>query len=445
MIKEQETPQEKRPPLPTLRINRNERIVAINGQIVQFQKYSIAWQVFLFLASKPNTDIDGLEIKSVEGKAGSRKRDRGISFIENLRKLIKDDYHNPRILIKTGRIGKNYGRYRLNARIEFTEESLSPKKPKKERRAAYMVDLKKEQEEIMRALFSINPQRNGYENTRTKDAVMDIYGSRLFAAIDPGERRRETRWCYSSLNAIRNASMEKLRRNWNKPPEQRLPKIREFIKWLKEQPEYANATLEDLELVARRKISFEELKKKAVPVPVEKQIFPENPVPPHPASAVKKNPPIQPPPSPQTTERSIKPMRLAITPIKTVESPIGLPVLTHEEIFVLAFNFLRIKERSPELLEKTGVILVRYDNDVERLCQSLKVDIEKNRKAVQVGGGMVFDRKALAVSLRGKLEVFKRDPWAFFKANKTEARILLNYLVNLEKEKLAVLLSALCP
>lgn len=116
------------------------------------------------------------------------------------------------------------------------------------------------QEKCAYEFAAINPDRTGFKHHSFLEVGLAIHPKKALSE-DKKERKRQTQVLIMSVLLYRRAIVEKLRLN----PSQ--PRIKKFLEWVMQQPEYARPTVEetisDLILVINMGIFFHELKSKA--------------------------------------------------------------------------------------------------------------------------------------------------------------------------------------
>ncbi len=253
------------PELPTLVIDKITRVISINGKIMEV-KGDIDWQMLLALVSAPDTDIATSRLREVAKKAGSRRKDgQAGTYIRSLRELMEQNPNQPAIITTSGNF--KLSTYRLRAKVRIIEshgpdtQGILIVKDKEKKK-----DLGEKEAKAAYALFALNQDRSGFENVFIKDIVLKVYSDKFSGILDQKDKERII---FNHVNhyfpPLQTAIAEKLRDAWPLLLDVvRIcqPNLAGFIEWLKRQPEYANASIEDLTLVVRRQISFADLKKR---------------------------------------------------------------------------------------------------------------------------------------------------------------------------------------
>lgn len=240
---------------PVFYIDEDEKIINANGRVKRFSKgATVTWGVLLFLArqSKPvsNTDI----------KRSSREG-RSLSSIPTLRTLIDKNREGPRMLKRFG--WKETSTYLLDADVRFIDKSH----PDWERIFAIPKEEEKmlpgeRQRKAISVFFALNKDKTAFRDKSTAAVIRAIYSERFSEELDSEQIKKIFERCFRNFMSIRRSIIAMLSKSETTPLDKWSPAMVEFIGWLRTQSEYAKASVEDLILVVRRKISFEELKRK---------------------------------------------------------------------------------------------------------------------------------------------------------------------------------------
>lgn len=285
--------------LPRFRINKEDRVISIeqNGEqrTIPFHKKdkNTLFDLLNFFANQPREAITTQTIDEFL-KANGVKMQVGMQIL-HLRAKIGDEQ---KTIIETIGGARRDAKYRFNVVVEPWED-IFPKEndsfgaetdgvnnappqeshvqlePFEERRAIeerrIKGDLGMREEKVAHALLAINEARTDFAFTSTKDAVHAAFGDLLENITDEETRAKREIVYQASFREARERAFERLVQS-DANPDKALPHLSQFKKWIKSNPEYANLSMNDLYIVLRRSISFDELLQKQNVTHTQEQI-----------------------------------------------------------------------------------------------------------------------------------------------------------------------------
>lgn len=263
------------PCLPEIEVDEANCTISIDGRTVEFRKGRY-WRMLLYFVSNANSNLDKSTLREIASRDGKKADKQDISnCIIRLRKKLEDDPSSPKIITTIGGLRRGRGvddtQYRLNALIHiknklfFTDSNSVPvgksaeQKESKNRTNAFGP----RREKVAYTLFALNKERDDFQNQSLTEIVKDAYADILSNASD---YTKAFGVYYRNLSVVRKNVIIILGKAMTDPHDKNLPpELLKFLNWLKAQPEYANATVGNLILAAKRKITLAELKNTTMP------------------------------------------------------------------------------------------------------------------------------------------------------------------------------------
>lgn len=288
-------------------------------------------------------------------------------------------------------------------------------------------DITELEERVAYAFLAIDREKGGFLFNKRRDVVELIYQQQLRAIADPKERAKKISSLQGPIYQFAEKIMSKLRLASTRTDE--VPHYTaELLKWINEQPEYANLSPDELETVLFRRVTFDTLQQRAG---VQPTIKIEMTIPPSlnglmPAVEVVETAPAPAPVIEVTAEQ------LPIEPIVEVVEEIG-PQLSLSEAYLLA---QRLSSLGAEVLTNLGIKLASDDREeVEATIARLSANPEASLDDPQAG-----------LRLFKKLMAFAKDKQTIFMANEDEdVQYLLTLLAGVDSEDVIRKLSGAVP
>ncbi len=265
MLKEQELPirptetaanlQEAPLQRPVFWMDKAEKIINADGRVKRFpRKARVAWDVLLFLAGQ-SEPVSNTEVR------GSSSEGNPLNAMTSLRKIIEKNPKDPKMLKRDG--WRRTTTYRLNADVRFIDKSHPDwgkifAIPKEEQK----VLSGERQLKVISVFFALNEDKTAFREESRPALIKAIYSERFSGELDSEQIKKIFKQSSRNFLNQRNRLIEMLKKSETIPAEEWSPIMTELIGWLRAQPEYAKASVEDLILAVKREISFGELKRR---------------------------------------------------------------------------------------------------------------------------------------------------------------------------------------